>query len=626
MKYDITQVSNYIQLLYPYRILKQPSEFLPAPLRQVSPEVLTFSEGVATDDVDSYNRPIYAFTAVTSGTGVPLLEFELGDADTFLSDCIAVEVDSSKIILTAATDALPDDILIYCHWCASFAAIQQALTEFRENLQQLASDIDKLTRQLNAVDYSGLLSVDEGVPEHLIRFPASGEGIEDAECKIVSGGESTSTIEYPSNEQLTHLAKQLDGVIHLNLRANTTYSLSQHTGGELVLSGGGSVYLYNIQSAIRFENFIGSASIMQCSNVTIDRNTVLTSCPCVGSIITMIGGFLQDLTLYRHSCFIHKSGNVKNFKHIGTFCIYRSEITGSDVSIRLPKSISRSAVQGLYISPGGDIIKNGKEISFVTGHHDDPFVPSSTSYAGDSSVIPDGGKGTEPYPEVEGGINIPTAYENLSTRAYKDIIFPQEFMLTGTGPQAVADINTNTFHALRACMNWCCGEFGPSIYGASYGKLIRTWIMYEPDSAYRGTGKTLEDFILRLRSKILSWGGHDVWERSYRDLKNATWMTDDYALKFMQDLYNNIRYPQLFGVTADSDLDVLKAMSGMPTMNETTGLGTPTIPSRNQPVVWSVVKRAVLNEFSGYEGYYVLYRPRAYDTYLNKGVNPAVGG
>ena len=122
----------------------------------------------------------------------------------------------------------------------------------------------------------------------------------------------------------------------------------------------------------------------------------------------------------------------------------------------------------------------------------------------------------------------------------------------------------------------------------------------------------------------MSWGGHDIWNRTLDDLKDATWITDEYALEFMQSLYNNIRYPDLFGITLESDIDVIQAMSGMPTMNETIHTGTGEIPSRNKPVVWSVSKRAVLNEFSGYEGYYVLYRPEAFASSIDKGVNVAV--
>lgn len=629
MIYEMQQVCNFTQLLYPYRILKQPSDFLPAPLRSNKPEVLLFDTGVETEFVDEYGRTLYRYTAKHAATTnlVPMLEFECSLIEYFLPDCDSVEVIEDTLILTTAHEELPEDLVVTCHWCDSLDTISKAFADFEEAIDKLKEDIADLSTSVENLVFDELITADDGMNNHLIKLAEEGNRItiKDADYFIETGGEPTQTIDKPTTDDLRRLGKVLSGVVTLILTRGVIYTLSQFQGGELIIQGGGTVYLYNIQSKVRFINFTGVAKIYQCRTVYIGKNSMLTSSPIINSNVIMVGGYLDKLELYKHATFLHTSGNINEYKHIGVFCNYYSEVPTNEVAIRMPKTMSRSAVQGLYFSAGrGMIVKNGKEISFVTGHHDDPFPPTSTNFTGSVDVIPDSGKGTEPYPDVEGAYPIPAEYRDLSSAPYKEVIFPQEFMLTSAGPQSVADITTETFHPLRACMNWACGEFGPSIYGVSYGKLMRTWIMYEPDTAYRGTGKTLKDFILRLRTQVLSWGGHDIWERSYADLKASTWMTDDYALAFMQWLYNNIRYPELYGVDSSSDDDVIKAMSGMPTMNETTGIGTHDIPSRNQPVVWSVIKRAELNQFSGYMGYYVLYRPRAYDSYINRGVNPAV--
>ena len=622
MTYAVSQISNLpVHILQQLRLLKQPSDFLSAPYKDQVPTSLVFTSGTDTGEVDAWNRTVYEYKTqkLSIDNTVPYLEFNTADTQALL-DMISIEVASTTLVLRTTTRELPADLTTDLYWVASITDIEAALTAFETALHTLKQDIAQLAAKLNDFSFDDMLTIPADADNHLIMIGPGGT-ILDSGYEVATNAEQKTTLRSVSQATVDALPKFVYGTWDLSCLPGTI-SLAQFKNGTLIIRGRATLYLYNISSKIELVDFTGSVYAYRCPDVTIGDRVALDTLTLVHSNLRLLGGRIRDFQLLRQSTVDHRRGIVQQVVHIGVACTYHSNMTPGLAKALVPP-INAKSIQGTYIQANGDIAMNGKEVSFVTGHHDDPFPINTLYNIPNTDLNPDGGSGTEPYPEVN-GLDIPSAYYDLSTEDYRTVIFSQQFMRTSAGPQTVEEISSEQFHALRACMNWCCGEFGPSIYGASYGKLIRTWCMYEQDSYYRGDNKTLEDFVLRLRTKILSWGGHDIWNTTFEELKNRTWMNDNYALDFMQDLYNNIRYPDLFGVTASSDLDVIKAMSGMPTMNETVALDNPNIPARNQPVVWSVTKRAVLNQFSGYEGWYVLYRPVAYDGYIRKGVNPGV--
>lgn len=633
MGYSISQISvRDLHLLYHYRILKHPHEFLNPIWQTHAEEVKVPEHGSALAGLqDAYGRGVYiydlplAYTPKVAGP-VPLLEFQCpSDNLGQLADLRYVDVLPGGLRLYAACSKLTD-LTITCRWCPSLQDVYDTLDAFKDAMTKFKDELDLVRKELTRTAPNRQVRLD-GKDEHLVKLNPDVDRLDalvDAEVYIQEGGLTTRTILGPSTQDLQQLPRQIRGTLRIEYPNRRDVYLDGFHGGTIEIAGRGNLYLYNITSTINLSAFIGDVYANQCSYIKIQGLTSIGRLELSDTNCDLLGGRVHSLTTTRCSVVRHDDGTLNEIRHIGVGCTYQTNVRGPSIKMKEPSNVLWSHIQGTYLSSNGDVIKHGNELSFVTGHHDDPNMVSEISFTPIQSVIPDTGKGTDPTPPVTGGLAIPAAYYPQCTEDYRMMAFNQAFMTTSSGPQTISDITSESFHTLRACMNWCCGEFGPSIYGASYGKLIRTWCMYQPDSAYRGKGKTLTDFIQRLRDQVLSWGGKDIWNRSYADLKSSTWITDAYALQFMQDLYNNIRYPDLFGVTASSDADVIKAMSCMPVMNETTNLGVPNIPDRNKPVAWSVVKMAVLNEFSGYQGWYVLYRPVAYSTNINYGTNPAV--
>lgn len=623
MKYSPSKISNIdVQLLHMYRILRPPSEYASALVKDCVHEVLNFTpQGTSSDD-----SSLYYYQASTQVTDkIPFLEFTGPEQSRLqLANLVEVDCEQGTVTLVGKFSEFPENLRVDCYWCNSYHDIELLLNEFNADLKDLRKDIDLLVKRLNEISFDGLLNRVTGSEGHLIKFSKSDNrlGIIDSNFYIGDASEALQ-LTNPSQATLSQLSKSLHNELSITLD-NSELFIDQFRGGRLVITGNGTVNLYNVASPVVFRDFSGTVTAQQCNNIRIDSGTRLQSLHIISSTAVQYAGYINKLTLIRASSFTHHGGNMHEITHVGVGCTYGTEIPTYLIPMSEASTPPYSHIQGMFCAYNGDVIKHGREVSFITGQHDDPLPVDIIVYQKDVSNIPPSGSGTEPYPDVVGGVDIPEAYQNLSTAEYRSVAFSQSFMLTGAGPQTVSDITSETFHALRACMNWCCGEFGPSIYGQSYGKLIRTWCMYQQDSSYRGEGKTLYDFVNRLRTQVISWGGSDIWSKSYAELKSETLMTDSYALQFMQMLYNNIRYPQLFGLDASSDSDVYKAMSGMPVTNETINYATGEIPNYNKPVVWLVSKRAVLNDFSGYTGYYVLYRQKAFDSAIKQGVNPAV--
>lgn len=622
MRYNPSQVSDVdVQLLHVYRILKQPAEYFDSMSITNVHEVLTFAAGVYNDSSD-----VYSYSANTSVTGkIPFLVFSGPEqARKELANLTAVDVEDGTIVLEGTFKEFPENLKVECYWCDSFNDVSLLIQQVKADIQTLRDNINLLVDKVNALSFDKFLSTFDSKDDHLVKFTdiAGMLSLGDSGFKI-SDEDSAIQLVNPSQTVLNQVPKSLPGELLLSIDG-TTLMVEQFKSGYVTIEGEGTIILYNVSSPIRFRNFKGSVIALQCNDIVLGDRTQFDYLHAVYSNVSQVIGYVNVLNLLRSSVFTHAGGNLHEVAHIGVNCTYSTTIPTYLAPVCEPITTPRNHIQGMFCGYDGTVIQHGHEVSFVTGEHDDPLQIDTIIYQKDTNSTPSSGSGTEPYPEVTGGITIPVEYQNLSTADYKSVVFTQSFMLTGAGPQTVGDITSETFHALRACMNWCCGEFGPSIYGQSYSKLIRTWCMYQQDAAYRGNNKTLQDFVNRLRTQVISWGGSDIWAKSYATLKEETLMTDEYALTFMQQLYNNIRYPQLFGLANDSDPDVYKAMSGMPVTNETINYATGDIPNYNKPVVWVVSKRAVLNEFSGYTGYYVLYRPESFNNAIRQGVNPAV--
>lgn len=201
-----------------------------------------------------------------------------------------------------------------------------------------------------------------------------------------------------------------------------------------------------------------------------------------------------------------------------------------------------------------------------------------------SNYIPgsNGGQALQPT------CNIPAEYAN--------VVFSDRFMSGGAFSNAIKAL---AYSSTR--------EFGFGDEGRSYGKLFRAWILYEnyrfsdlPN--FRASSATIDTFA-RYWSGLTGkkWGCYTCYGMAPEQNMEA----------LCEAMYNNIKYPDIYGVTKDY---CIEAMSNCPFQNETASIGSSSIPQRNYPLAFSVVKP--YNNL-----YYVMYRSK---NAISLAANPAV--
>lgn len=149
---------------------------------------------------------------------------------------------------------------------------------------------------------------------------------------------------------------------------------------------------------------------------------------------------------------------------------------------------------------------------------------------------------------------------------------------------------------------------GFSEFGLAYGKLFRTWIMYSPEKHGKRANQTtsLLDFANFWNNARVAWYIPKISESEVFKPTNS----ESQALEFAQNLYDNIRYPDAFGIT--NEYALYAAFSG-PFQNQwnTHGLS---LDAAYGPFVWKVSKNILGlngNETTG-KGCFLLYRTTKY--------------
>lgn len=216
----------------------------------------------------------------------------------------------------------------------------------------------------------------------------------------------------------------------------------------------------------------------------------------------------------------------------------------------------------------------------------------------------------------EGGIR-PTPDVEVPASEYLNLSFSDRYM--GKYPESTTDMNSDDCRGLRTLTLAAQGEFGYGEEGLSYAKLFRAWILYyRPISSYivsgysiRENNSTLQGFA-RYWSNIVynGWNGSSYQSTEYW---NQTIKETNDNLTYMQNIYKNIAYPNIYGITKDY---CIRACSNLPYSNETTSLGSSTPVTYGSPVIFQVVQP--------YNGvYYVMYRTKGMTQSFME-ANPAV--
>ena len=399
MIYSISSISNRdVQLLYHYRMLKQPSDYLNEVFRGESIFVQFPSIGqLSSRQTDNQVLYEYSTELDVPENRIPMLEFTGNESDwAQIQYLTEAEVNSNRITLYSTNQSLGETVRVNVYWCQSFESITKALLSHIEDIEKLSKELDNLKLEIDSLSLGDeYLKNPEGIRDNLVKFEVTDEGrvtLADSKHRIVGATES-QTLMNPSQEELSGLIKHLGGPIKIEGSSSEPRILENFSGHNIKITGSGTWIFLNISSTIILENFSGSFFANQCTHIrTYGSYNRIKEAQIVQSFLTHRTGLIEKLKLARQSAVKHMGdAKIKTLEQVGIACEYYSQVSYS----RYEPDFEWDTIQGTVNLISGLIVHNGFEVSYQTGHHDDP-LPAVISGSASTPTQPSGIPGWTP--------------------------------------------------------------------------------------------------------------------------------------------------------------------------------------------------------------------------------------
>lgn len=388
MRYSISSISNRdLQLLYQYRILRQPADFLQAVYTATDPIELTFGEG---EEITEDEKTLYRFTTevATPEAKIPLLEFVfIDDVWAEVQFLTELEVESGSLVLYSELDTI-EHLQIKLHWVDSLQEISSILAAYKDELNALRQQLEELENSIQNIDPSGnYLRRPTGVVDNLVKFSDASGRLELADSDyMISSAVPATQLTNPTAVSLAQMIKDINGAITIHCTDKEARTLQNWYGsGSVIITGNGTWYLINVSLPVEIVNFSGSVYVYDCTDITIGKNCNVDNVYAINSIITVKSGNVDILHLHRCSFCKQVSGVIRELAFVGAGCEYYSQVRGAHPDKQEPR-FEWTNIQGTVCLSNGQILMNGKDISFVTGHHDDPLQPTKMTIVAEGDV------------------------------------------------------------------------------------------------------------------------------------------------------------------------------------------------------------------------------------------------
>ena len=337
MFYDVGSVTNRnIQLLYEYRILREPSDNLSAICRDSTPqETSTLNWSISNREIEGYEQ-VYeaALGEITPQDNcVPFLEFHPeDDVDwKWIADFIDVEVDSGVVKIYSTTDYLTS-IPMSVYWCYSLRHIDSMLTDILKDLDKLVKEYDKLEYEIkNFKDTGRYLKRPEGLIPNLVKIQNTTEGSDlvDSLYRIMTA-ESNRLFVNMTQDNLNHMEHIFNETVEFRFLTQDHYVLDDFTVQVMLISGSGDLVLKNIRGQVLVTRWRGTVTIIDCPEVHL--TAVRSSDICrlkklqisKGSTVYLENQVhvIDDLAMFADSVCRHWRANVKSLSYVGPGCTY----------------------------------------------------------------------------------------------------------------------------------------------------------------------------------------------------------------------------------------------------------------------------------------------------------------
>lgn len=386
--YPINEISNRdLALLYSYRILRKPSDFLSAALLSDTPVVTEIFEGAVTD-LEYNNEPVYAFPLDVNldDSAIPYLEFDVkNDIDRKKLESL-LYLDNGIIYSKSSKFTEPVQVRIY--QVNSLDSIKNAVTEYLANLDNLnLADLQELiqdlrNRSVTAYDITG-------TDNNLVQYRTGTDKvyIVDSHYMITSALDSQLLVN-PSQELLMSLPRRLKHSIDISITDGGSRYLSSFSGHSINISGNGNWVFRDVDSSINLVSGSGNVYFWNSRLVHL-RNTIDDSGTSIGyhcnflhahrSLIILNQGIIDDLILVGGSTFVEVPSapemssllKVNHISLIGHGCSFYSWVS--------TPAVDTAAIYGLaWMNNASDsaLYIGGRRIDEASGEHDAELQPS----------------------------------------------------------------------------------------------------------------------------------------------------------------------------------------------------------------------------------------------------------
>lgn len=337
MFYDVGSVTNRnIQLLYEYRILREPSDNLSAICRDSTPqETSTLSWSISNREIEGYEQ-VYEATLdeiTPQDNCVPFLEFHPeDDVDwKWIADFIDVEVDSGVVKIYSTTDYLTS-IPMSVYWCYSLRHIDSMLTDILKDLDKLVKEYDKLEDEIrNFKDTGRYLKRPEGLIPNLVKIQNTAEGSDlvDSLYRIMTA-ESNRLFVNMTQDNLNHMEHIFNETVEFRFLNQDHYVLDDFTVQVMLISGSGDLVLKNIRGQVLVTRWRGTVTVIDCPEVHLTAVRSGGICRLKklqiskGSTVYLENQVhvIDDLAMFADSVCRHWRANVKSLSYVGPGCTY----------------------------------------------------------------------------------------------------------------------------------------------------------------------------------------------------------------------------------------------------------------------------------------------------------------
>lgn len=337
MVYDIGSISNRnIQLLYEYRILREPSDNLTAICRDEEPQTTSKLDWKESDRIIEGYDTVYETKLdgiAAEDDSVPFLEFH-PESDTdwkWIADFIDVDVTSDGLILYSASNHLPE-LNTSVYWCYSLHHIESLLLDILRDLNALSKNYDEIeTRIKNFKDNGSHLQRPSGLVPNLVKIDIGERGVDlvDSLYRIRTAESNRLFVNY-SQDNLNHMEHIFNESVEFRFLDTDHYVVDDFTAPVMIISGNGDLVLRNLKGQVLVTRWVGTITVIDCAEVHL--TAVSESDICNLSHLQIMKGstvYLENqvhqidkLSMLASSLCRHWRANIKELSYVGPGCTY----------------------------------------------------------------------------------------------------------------------------------------------------------------------------------------------------------------------------------------------------------------------------------------------------------------